>query len=528
MAMLPEYFNGNRKFALFGLVLLALIQASLAILIAFSMRELFSTLSQSKGVMPIGLIALISLSSLGIILLRLLERALAERTGQDYTLELRALLFSHLSRVSQDKLDNQQQGSLSLRFIGDLSAIKSWVSLGIPRLIAASILLPALLYLLYWLHPIMFGLSAITLASAFVLMHLVKHTLLPYHQSMRAKRGGIASFMNERLRFAPQLRIAGQRNKIVNVLRRKSSLLRSASVKKALVSGGFKAIPECSLVLITAICFGSAFYLQLGTAEAAVILAIISIFSQPLKDVAGFWDRRHAFVVASRKCQQILDTPSVSKGKKRVPRVLSEPTIENSKCVLRNLHFPATSIKFGQKVLITGKNGSGKSTYLKVLAGITPADRGRAKIGGANVLRIPERLRSNLLFFQGTEVPIFKGSLRNTLTFQCKKKPDDNAILKAIELFNLVGLFKRLGGLTGKVQESGKNLSAGERKRIGLCRAWLSDCKVLLLDEIDDALDKFSLSLIYQMLTKVEATVVIVSHRQLDETYFDTVINLSA
>lgn len=524
--MLPKYFNGNRKLALFGLVLLALFQASLAILIAFNMRALFSSLGRASGEMPVPLIMMIAGCSLGIILLRLIERTLAEKTGHDYTMELRTLLFSHLSRVSQDKLDNQQQGSLNLRFIGDLSAIKSWVSLGIPRLIAASILLPALLYLLYWLHPVMFAYSAIVLLVGLALMHLVKNALLPYHKSMRSQRGAIASYMNERLRFAPHLRISGQRNKIIKKLTRKSLLLRSASVKKSLVSGGFKAIPECSLVLITAICFAAAFYLKLGTADAAVILAIISIFSQPLKDVAGFWDRRHAYLVASRKCRQILQTPSVSAGRKIVPCKLSEPALVNSRCVLRELRFPACRFAFGEKVLITGKNGSGKSSYLKVLAGITKPERGRVKIGDANILRIPEGLRGQLLFYQGTEVPIFKGSLKQTLMFQCEIKPDDSKILNAIEIFNLVDLFKRLGGLAGKIQESGRNLSAGERKRIGLCRAWLSDCKVLLLDEIDDALDKSSMSLVYHLLDKVDATIVMISHRQLDQVRFDQVIKL--
>lgn len=526
--MLPKYFSGNRRLALCGLVLLGLIQASLAIIMAFKMRELFSALSQTQQQVPFELIGLITACSLGVIVFRIIERALAEQTGNDYTMELRLQLFSHLSRMSQDKLDNQQQGAINLRFIGDLNAIKNWVSLGIPRLIAASLLLPALMYLLYWLHPVMFAFALAVCIVGVASMYAFKGFLLPYHRDLRNKRGNIASYMNERVRFAPQLRISGQRSKTIRVLKRKSERLKNAAVKKSVISNCFKAIPDISLAIITAACFALAFYLNMGPADAAVILSILAIFSQPLKDVAGFWDRRHAFNVASRKCLDILNARSISSGKKTIPQNLLKPGIETSRLVLQGLKYKAQNIAFGEKVLITGENGCGKSTYLRIIAGITQPDKGIVRVGGSNVLKIPENMRSDLLFYQGTEVAIFKGTLKQVLELQLRKSASEQQLLEVIEMFDLVSMFKRVGGLTGKIQEGGRNLSAGERKKIALCRAWLSDSRLLILDEIDDALDKASSSLIYKLINKPDTTVLLISHRELAQNAFNQVINLSA
>jgi ABC-type transport system involved in cytochrome bd biosynthesis fused ATPase/permease subunit len=137
-------------------------------------------------------------------------------------------------------------------------------------------------------------------------------------------------------------------------------------------------------------------------------------------------------------------------------------------------------------------------------------------------------MRSQFIFYQGTEVPIFKGTLQQNLLFHCKSSGMDNKLLEAIEMFDLASVYSRLGGLNGKVQESGRNLSAGERKKVALCRAWLTNSRILLLDEIDDALDSSSMSLVNQILQKPNTTVLLISHRQVETGHFDRIIDLDS
>ena len=64
---------------------------------------------------------------------------------------------------------------------------------------------------------------------------------------------------------------------------------------------------------------------------------------------------------------------------------------------------------------------------------------------------------------------------------------DDEAITACAESFGLGSVIQRLGGLSGKVAAGGRNLSAGEVRRVLLTRAALSNASLMLLDEPDDA-----------------------------------------
>ena len=63
----------------------------------------------------------------------------AEKLGQDYVFELRQQLFAHISRLSPRSLQRRSQGGTMLRFIGDMNALRQWISLGIARLAVAAV-----------------------------------------------------------------------------------------------------------------------------------------------------------------------------------------------------------------------------------------------------------------------------------------------------------------------------------------------------------------------------------------------------
>ena len=125
----------------------------------------------------------------------------------------------------------------------------------------------------------------------------------------------------------------------------------------------------------------------------------------------------------------------------------------------------------------------------------------------------------------GTRSPILAGSLRRALTMGASKLPDDAAILAQAEAFGLSDVLTRLGGLDGKVAEAGRNLSAGEARRVLLTRAALSASRLMLLDEPDDALDADGPDLVERLVQQVDATTLIITHnvalaRRMDQLWF--------
>jgi len=136
--MLPPLLSEKRIGLMVRLVSNGILQAGATIGIALLIKLSFDRyINQPLGTADAGLMwyglgfAIFALISAG---LRMLERVDAERLGQDYVHRLRLVLYTHLSTLPPRKLQQRSKGSIMLRFIGDLTALRQWVSLGLARL----------------------------------------------------------------------------------------------------------------------------------------------------------------------------------------------------------------------------------------------------------------------------------------------------------------------------------------------------------------------------------------------------------
>ena len=132
------------------------------------------------------------------------------------------------------------------------------------------------------------------------------------------------------------------------------------------------------------------------------------------------------------------------------------------------------SIRGGQLFLIRGANGSGKSTLLKVLLKEWPVDRGTLQ------LDFDDRSLQYIPQLENTEIH-FPLTLKDVLKISIPKVDDDDV--------EELGLVRR-----SQLQSGWNTASGGERKRVLLTRALLSNPKVLVLDEPMNHLDKASRS----------------------------------
>lgn len=153
------------------------------------------------------------------------------------------------------------------------------------------------------------------------------------------------------------------------------------------------------------------------------------------------------------------------------------------------LDVPGLSIKPGQHVAVLGANGSGKSTFLKLLSGLYAPTSGRVMVDGVDIGHIaPRDLRRNIGYL-GQDVRLFAGTLRDNLNLTLLER-DDERLLAALDFAGL-GPFVRshAKGLDLEIRDAGEGLSAGQRQSIGWARIWLADPSVVLLDEPTAALD---------------------------------------
>jgi ATP-binding cassette subfamily B protein AbcA/BmrA len=190
---------------------------------------------------------------------------------------------------------------------------------------------------------------------------------------------------------------------------------------------------------------------------------------------------------------------------------------------LNQLNF---DISAGEHIGIIGPSGAGKSTILMLILGILKPTQGKISISEQD----PE-IYFNTPFskvgYVGPEPFLIKGSIRSNLLYGIKFNVTDEDIWNALKMASLSDYIKSIS-LDYEIPEDQSGLSAGQKQRLCLARAFLNRPQLLVLDEATANLDDKTESevALAVSLLKGKCTTVIVSHRPGILTYVDKTINL--
>ncbi|SFN69174.1 ATP-binding cassette, subfamily C, LapB [Roseovarius lutimaris] len=179
------------------------------------------------------------------------------------------------------------------------------------------------------------------------------------------------------------------------------------------------------------------------------------------------------------------------------------------------LDIAGLAIQPGQAVAVLGTNGSGKSTFLKLLSGLYAPSKGRVLLDGTDMGQIAPRDLRRLIGYLGQDVRLFTGSLRENLNLTLLER-DDGRLMQALDFAGLGPFVKNHPkGLDLEILDGGHGLSQGQRQSIGWARLWLQDPKICLLDEPTAALDQtLERTLVSRLETWLRGrTAIIATHR---------------
>jgi ATP-binding cassette, subfamily C, bacterial LapB len=181
----------------------------------------------------------------------------------------------------------------------------------------------------------------------------------------------------------------------------------------------------------------------------------------------------------------------------------------------RAVDIAGLAIPAGSRVAVLGANGSGKSTFLRLLAGLYRPTEGRVMIDGVDMGQVMPRDLRRGIGYLGQDVRLFAGTLRDNLNLTGLER-DDDRLMEALDFAGL-GAFVRSHprGLDLAIRDGGEGLSVGQRQSIGWARLWLQNPSVCLLDEPTAALDQgLETALISRVETWLDGrTAIIATHR---------------
>ncbi|MFS3859937.1 type I secretion system permease/ATPase [Proteus mirabilis] len=263
--------------------------------------------------------------------------------------------------------------------------------------------------------------------------------------------------------------------------------------------------------------------ITMGALIATVILSGRAL--SPLGQIAGLAVRFQQAWVALKGVNGIVERPSEREPARKYITLkqingnikfqnVSFAYNQDSSSVVKNLSF---EIKPGEKVGILGRIGSGKSTTLKLAAGLYSAEQGSITLDNVDIRQIdPHYLRNQILLLE-QQPRLFLGSLRENLDLaRMDGFSSDQDLIMALQRFGLDKVIKKHPrGLDMSLGENGLGLSGGQKQIVALARMTMRNPKIVLLDEPTTGLDQYSE---IQALNAISAwcrsrTLLVVTHR---------------
>lgn len=531
---LPILLRGRRRLRLWLLFFIGLVQSLLAVVVALSVKHAFDQLmGQGQDPSAGAITAALAMGALAIgAILRWREFLVAERLAQSYVHAVRVAVFRHAIRLGEAGLAQTSRSAVLLRFTGDLSALRLWISRGLARGLVAitsiAITLAALLVVDPFIGLAVAASVALTGLSALALgPSLDKAT-----RRVRSRRTRMLKHAQERLNRIHVVEALGDPGRERRLLARKSDGLASASVARASVIGVLRAVGEAGAAvsslgafLVGAILVGLSLVTP-GAVVAAMLLA--GLLGPRLHDATRAFEYWTGAKVSIEKQQLFLSLRPVgrrrgsSAASKRLPQ--TEGRLRLRKVTYGNQVTGVTlALAPGDRRWYRGGSQGDALTLLRLAAGVLQPTRGRVTLDDVDLRDLHRGdARRHVALISG-DFKLFEGPLRDGLTYGLS---DTRAA--SLETFihgnALTALFADLPkGLDYSIQPGDRHITTARCLVFGVVRARLAGASILLIDQADVALGDVETDAIERLLRGYDGAVLLSSQSRIAPSGFHQV-----
>ena len=426
----------------------------------------------------------------------------ASKASQGAGTEIRRALFRHINSLSHAELDRLGTPSLITRITNDTNQVQQNIAMCIrlltraPFIIIGSLIMAMSINLRMSL--IFFG-AALLIALT---LYIVMSRSVPLYAAVQKKLDKIGLISRENLSGNRVIRAFSKQNTEKARVDAATEDLTRTSVRvsklSALLSPITYLVTDCAIIAI--VWFG-AVNVNAGGMKTGDIVALVSYMTQILLAmvvVANLVILMTKAGASGKRINEVFETkPSVAEiNHDYISAKENTPKIE-----FRNVRFNYSSdgddelsgisftVKNGQTVGIIGGTGSGKSTLISLIPRFYDTSDGAVLVDGNDVRDYPfEQLRKKFGIVPQQSV-LFSGTIRDNMKWQ---NPDasDEEIKRALQIAQAAEFVDKLpNGLDSRVEQGGKNFSGGQRQRLCIARAIVSQPEILILDDSFSALD---------------------------------------
>jgi ATP-binding cassette subfamily B protein len=448
------------------------------------------------------------------------------KVSADILFDMRLALFRHLQALPPRFYARMPLGQIVSRLNNDIGEIQRVATDVALAWVSNVLFLIGTVVILLMLDPVLFLTSLALLPVALWALVRYRRRLEGSIAILREESAGIGTFLIDTLQ-AMKLVVGlnAQEREVVRFRARNDSFVGALMAMRRLTyfAGG---LPGLLLSLGTAAVFlvGGSRVID-GAITMGTLIAFMAYQVRllgPIQGLMGLYASVATARVSLRRVHEILDAPievaeavnATALAEARGDLTLDAVTFsfDRQLPVFENVSL---SVRRGEHVAIVGPSGVGKSTIADLLARHIDPDHGCVRLDGHDLkaLRLADVRRHVLVVDQDPFV--FNTTIAANILF-ARPDADHADVLESVRASGLADLVARLpDGLNTLVGERGRALSAGERQRLAIARAFLADPAVLVLDEATGALDPATEA---QVVSGYEAvmrgrTTIVITHR---------------
>ncbi len=514
----------RHKVYILGVFIGALGNAIGAGVVALYVGQGFNVILDSGDIQALGLIALwliISQLIRGVFMLG--RNFCSEVIGQRVERDTRDELYLSLIGQSMSFHDSQATGDLMARATNDVREINLLFNPGLNLVIGSANFMIAPFILVPPIHPQLLLVPFIYVVLYIWLLRDYLLSLQPATEAVRREFGQLNATLAEAIDGVETVKGAAQETREISQFDQALKNWWRAYVWQGDVEAKFFPL------------------LLLGLLQAAGLLHSLLLFQQGLIDAGG--------VVAFNGMLLLFQFPTfaaqfayshVSTGLSSARRVLELLTtatsldqnvggydgpLDGSICFDQvtfsynggspTLHQVSFSIRPGQTVALVGQTGSGKSSIIKLINRTYDASAGRITIGGVDVRAWNLAALRRQISIIEQDIYLFSRTIAENIAFGCPEasRTEIEAAARAAQAHEFIMNFR--DGYDTVVGERGVTLSGGQRQRLALARAFLTNPRILILDDATSAIDSATEDRIQQAIARAAQgrTTLLITHR---------------
>jgi ATP-binding cassette, subfamily B, multidrug efflux pump len=445
--------------------------------------------------------------------------------GQQVLLGVRSRMAERLSRLSMGYFAGTPVGEVMSRLTTDVDAVNTLFSSGLVSAVTDLFKVFGLAASLYIMSPQLLWLVLLSFPVIYLMANFFRKRIYAMEKKVRVCVSDIYTFIQEWLGGIQTVKAYGMEDageaKFQKPLGNHLAAINGISV----YDSWFPCVMQTLRAVVIAVAVflgaknGTPLSLGLTVGTIAAVADLVGRLFAPIEALANQFQTIQQAMAGIGRIQEFARQPIEERIEtSQVPDetqgidIMGVKFAYGSNIVLHNLRL---SLQAGEKAVLVGRSGAGKTTLINIVAGLyTPAE-GCVRICGVDPYTLPARDRRKLLGVVPQMPQVFDGSVRDNITLRDDAIPMENVIMAA----RTVGLEKTIEalpqGYDTLLGEGESGLSSGEVQLLSLARAIVMNPKVLLLDEPTSGIDARTEAEIFAAIRQASQgrTILSISHR---------------